>query len=316
LTFWLGAKKRNTCSHGSPSTMYFPYQTHNSYYILTVKNPMMTSTMKLAMRTIAATTLGMAALSFSTTSVAQESILTGWSGTANIGANTSKGNADAHNINGAIRLGKTIGRWEHVVFGTLFKGQSTLVVNEQDAAGNVVLDDSGRPVRSIVEGDTSDRLALGYQPKFYYTDRTFFFGILDWETDEPANIDQAFRQVIGVGHRFFSDDSGFLSAEIGVGNKNTEAVFGPDADGGIGYLGVNYLNRFNENTTFTADFRSDFGSDNTFIELGLGLSFRVSTNMSLKASYFARNNSDLSDATNPLNSSTDSVTSFQLVFDI
>ena len=272
--------------------------------------------MKFAMRTIAATTLGMAALSFSTTSVAQEGILSGWSGTANIGANTSKGNADAHNINGAIRLSKTAGRWEHLVFGTLFKGESTLVINELDAAGDVVLDDSGNPVRRIVQGDTSDRLALGYQPKFYYTDRTFFFGILDWETDEPANIDTATRQIIGVGHRFFSDASGFLSAEIGVGNKTTEAVFGPDADGGIGYLGINYLNRFNENTTFTADLRSDFGSDNTFVELGLGLSFRVSTNMSLKASYFARNNSDLSNASNPLDSSTDSVTSFQLVFDI
>ena len=264
--------------------------------------------MKFAVRTIAASTLGMAALSFSTASVAQESILEGWRGTATLGANTSTGNAEASNINGSIRLGKTVGRWEHLVFGTVFKGESTLVVSEEDEDGTVS--------RTIVRGDTSDRLALGYQPKYYYSDRTYFFGILDWERDHPANIDQATRQVIGVGHRFFSDATGFLSAEVGIGNKNTAVLSGEDLAGGIGYLGVNYLNRFNENTTFTADLRSDFGSDNTFVEFGIGLGFRVSTNVSFKINHFSRNNSDLASGDNPLSSSSDSVTSFQLVFDI
>ncbi len=272
---------------------------------------MTTRTSNIAVRAIAATTLGLAALSFSSVSLADghaSAVLEGWRGTATLGANTSTGNSEASNINGAIRLGKTVGRWEHLVFGSVFKGKSTIVVTEEDANGN--------PVRRIVRGDNSNRIALGYQPKYYYTDRTYFFGILDWEQDKPANIDQATRQVIGVGHRFFSDSTGYLSAEIGVGNKNTTVVNGDDIAGGIGYLGVNYLNRFNENTTFTADLRSDFGSDNTFVEFGLGLGFRVSDNLSFKISHFSRNNSDLSSGDNPLSSSSDSVTSFALVFDI
>lgn len=266
--------------------------------------------MKFAMRTIAATTLGFAALSFSTASVAQEGILEGWRGTASLGANTATGNSESSNINGAIRLGKTVGRWEHLVFGTVFKGESTIVVTgEVDEA-------TGIAPRTIVRGDTSDRLALGYQPKYFFSDRTFFFGILDWEQDEPANIDQRTRQIIGVGHRFFSDASGFLSAEVGVGNNTTSVVTGDDISGGIGYLGVNYLNRLNENTTFTADLRSDFGSDNTFVEFGIGLGFRVSDNISFNVSHFSRNNSDLGSGDSPLASSSDSVTTFQLVFDI
>lgn len=273
---------------------------------------MMISTMKFARRTIAASALGAAALSFSGTSVAQDAdlstLLEGWAGTATLGFNTSTGNSETTNINGAIRLGKTLGRWEHLVFGSVFKGESTLVVGEEDENGNIS--------RTIIRGDTSDRIALGYQPKYYYNDRTYFFGLLDWEQDEPANIDQRTRQVIGVGYRFFSDSSGFLSGEIGVGNNSTNVVSGEDLSGGIGYLGLNYLNRLNENTTFTADVRSDFGSDNTFVEVGLGLGFRVSTNVSFKINHFTRNNSDLSNGDNPLDSSSDSVTSFQLVFDI
>lgn len=261
------------------------------------------------MRALAVTLVGIAALSFSSASVAQGSgILQGWSGTATLGANRSTGNSETTNVNGGFRLGKSIGRWEHVVFGSVFKGEATLVVQSED--------DTGVVSRRIERGDTSDRIALGYQPKFYYSEKTYFFGYLDWEQDEPANVDQATRQIIGIGHRFFSNAKGFLSAEAGIGNKNTTVFTGEDFDGGIGYVAANYLNRISDNTTFTADLRSDFGSDNTFVEIGLGLGFRISTNISFKVSYFARNNSDLISAENPLATSTDSVTTFQLVFDI
>jgi len=257
---------------------------------------------------IAAITFAFAAVGSVATAQDAGNPLSGWSGTATLGANSSTGNAKSNNINGSIRLGKTVNRWEHLLFGSVFKGESTIVVTEED--------DNGLPIRRIVRGDNSNRIALGYQPKYFYTDRTYFFGLLDWEQDKPANIDQGTRQVIGVGHRFFANETGYLSAEIGVGNKNTVLVEGDDISGGIGYAGLNYLNRFNETTTFTADLRSDFGSDNTFVEFGLGLGFQVSNNLSLKIAHFTRSNSDLSQGDNPLESDSDSVASFNLVFDI
>ncbi|MFK7890973.1 MAG: YdiY family protein [Granulosicoccus sp.] len=239
------------------------------------------------------------------------SAFSGWRGTATLGATTSSGNAEASNINGSIRLGKTVGRWEHLAFGSIFKGTSSIVIEDPDE-----IDDDGRPVRRIIKGDNSDRLALGYQPKYFLSDRTYAFGILDWEQDKPADIDSSTRQIIGIGHQFFSNESGFLSAEVGIGNKNTELVSGGDVDGGIGYLGLNYLNRINENVTFNADLRSDFGSDNTFVELGLGVAFKISEKLALKVSHFSRSNSDLDSGDNPLSSSSDSVTTMNLVIDI
>lgn len=244
------------------------------------------------------------------------SALNGWSGTASLGATSTTGNAESSNINGAIRLSKTVDRWEHLVFGTIFKGRSSIIVQAVDQNGAPILGDDGIPQRTIVTGNNSDRIALGYQPKFYYTPKTYFFGILDWEQDEPANLDTATRQILGVGHRFFSNETGFLTAEIGFGNKGTNLVVGDDVDGGIGYLGVNFLSNITETVTFNADLRSDFGSDNTFVEIGLGIGFKVSEKLSFKIAHFSRSNSDLSAGDGPLSSNSDSVTTINLVFDI
>lgn len=252
------------------------------------------------------------------------STFSGWSGQATLGATTSSGNAEASNINGSIRLGKTVNRWEHLVFGSVFKGRSSIVVNtsELEDAGLIVegADGDETPERIIVTGNNSDRLALGYQPKFYYTQKTYFFGLLDWEQDEPANIDTATRQIIGVGHKFYNNASGFLTAEAGFGNKTTNPVIGEDVDGAVAYVGFNFLNRITDTVTFNADLRSDFGSDNTFIELGLGISFKVSDTVAFKVDHFSRSNSDLGDLVDDdadiSISSSDSVTSLNLVFDI
>lgn len=263
------------------------------------------------------------AMAFSSAATAQDDIkdkvtsaFDGWSGTASLGATSSSGNSESSNINGSIRLGKTVGKWEHLVFGSIFKGSSSIVIVERDQNGDPILGDDGRPQRTIVKGDNSDRLALGYQPKFYYSPKTYFFGILDWEQDEPANVDTATRQIIGIGHRFYSTPAGFLTAEVGFGNKTTDLVLGDDINGGVGYLGLNFLSRVNENVTFNADLRSDFGSDNTFVEIGLGVAFKVSEKMAFKISHFSRSNSDLSSGDNPLSSNSDSVTSMNLVIDI
>jgi len=246
-------------------------------------------------------------------------LIQGWSGTASLGANSIQGNSEANNISADIRLGRTIGRWEHIIFGSYFKGDATTLVEQEDENGNVITQTiDGEQVAVLVPetSGNSDRLAVGWQPRFYWRPRTYFFGILDYEQDEPANIDLASRQLIGVGHKFFSNESGFLSGEAGVGNRVTEQVIGDDLTGGVAYFGLNYLNRINDNVTFNADFRADVGDENTYTELGLGLAFKVSERLAVKLSHQTRGNTDIENPLLASPSSTDSVTSFNLVFDI
>jgi len=250
---------------------------------------------------------------------AVDSVIQGWSGTASLGATSITGNSESSNVSASIRLGKTVGKWEHLVFGSFFRGDSTTLVPSIDpATGTQETDpDTGFPVFEIVKGSNSDRLAIGYQPKYYWRPRTYFFGIIDYERDKPANVKLAARQIVGVGHKFFSNEQGYLSAEAGVGNKATEVVYGDDVSGGVMYFGANYLNRINENITFNADFRADFGGDNTYTEIGLGLAFKLSERMAVKLSHLTRGNSDIDNPVGgALSSKSDSVTNINLVVDI
>jgi len=251
-----------------------------------------------------------------------DALIQGWSGTATLGANAISGNVEANNINAGIRLGRTVGQWEHLVFGNYFKGDATVLVDEIDADGNPVTTTlaNGDVVtqQQIVKGGNSDRLHIGYAPRFYWRPRTYFFGIIDYEQDKPANVELGSRQLIGIGHKFFSNASGFLSGEAGFGNKNTEVVAGEDINGGVAYLGADYLNRINENVTFDANFRADLGSDNTYTEIGLGLAFKLSQRMAVKIAHQTRGNTDITNPSLPLGdaSDTDNSTSINLVVDL
>lgn len=244
----------------------------------------------------------------------------GWSGSAILGANSISGNTEASNVNAGIRLGKTVGKWEHFVFGSYFKGDATVTVDKLDAAGQPVDETlpNGDVVRAkeVIKSGNSDRLAVGYQPKYYWRPRTYFFGIIDYEQDKPANIKLGARQLIGIGHKFFSNESGFLSGEAGFGNKNTEVVAGEDANGGIAYLGANYLNKINNNVTFDANLRADLGGDNTYTEIGLGLAFKLSERMAVKIAHQTRGNSDITNPALPDASKSDNSTSINLVVDL
>lgn len=261
---------------------------------------------------------GLALVAFTNVQAEGLSDLTsGWSGDASLGATNAGGNSKASSISGAIKLRKDVELWQHVVSASILKGESTIVVERRDANGDIEIDPTtNAPVREIINGDNSERYAIGYQPRYRWKDDTYLFGILDWEQDKPANIDSATRQILGIGHTFWRSNSGFFNGEVGFGNKNLAPVFGDDLDGGIGYVGFNFYNRLTESTTFNADMKSDFGSENTFTEIGLGLSFRVSDKMSVKLSHFLRNNTGLSNPTNPLDADTDTVTTMNLVLDI
>jgi len=259
------------------------------------------------------------ALAVSSVHAQDDSIIQGWSGTATFGATSLSGNTEASSVNAGLRLGKTVGKWEHLVFGALFKGDATSEVQALNPDGTdkeVTVNGQQVKVKDQVKTGNSNRIALGYQPRFYWRPRTYFFGIIDYEQDKPANIKLSARQVIGVGHKFFSNASGFLSAEAGFGNKTTEVVLGDDVSGGIAYLGANYLNRINENVTFNADLRTDLGGDNTYYELGLGLAFKLSERMALKVAHQTRGNTDVTDPTKLDPSKNDNATTINLVVDI
>lgn len=225
-----------------------------------------------------------------------------WSGSASLGASIASGNSEAESISGALRLSSRQDKWEHTIFGDILKGEATTVTNNADGT------------RTFNTQDTSNRLALGYQPKYFWRESTYLFGVLDWTQDKPGDIDSRTTQVVGVGHQFWATDTGSFAAELGVGGKQTEFVSAtPKTDEAITYVAANYLNSISEQTTINADLRADIGSDNTATDIGVGVAYKMSDNMALKFSYLVRRNSDIVGA---LGDKTDTVAGFSLVTDL
>lgn len=243
-------------------------------------------------------------------------VFDGWTGTATLGASNSTGSAETSSVNGSIRVGKRSGKWAHWFSASVFKGDSAVLAPRRDAEGEFVLDDNGDQVVDIVRGDTSDRLAFSYQPRYFFSGNTYGFLVFDWETDEPTGIDQATRQLIGIGHTFYRDESGYLSAEFGLGNKTLETTDNENFDGAIGFAAANYLYRINENVTFKADVSADFGSDNRLVDASVGIAYKLTETLAFGVSHFIRTNSDVTNASNPLSDRRDSVTTLNLVIDI
>ena len=258
------------------------------------------------MRKLTAAVAGLA-LMLAGTAHAQSlgSFTQGWSGSANLGFTFVRGDTESDSLTAGIRLSKTVGRWEHLVFGSLLQGSQTVVITNPPA-----------PTETI-DADAAERVLIGYQPKFFWRPRTYFFALFDYETDEPGNIDSAFAQIVGVGHKFWTKGEGsYFSGEAGIGNSNLEPVVGEDVDGGVLYGALNYRNQFTDSATFFSDLRLDFGDDNTAVDWNSGLAFKVSTRLSVNLSLLVFGNTDLENNENPLDEDFNQVFTAGLAFDI
>jgi putative salt-induced outer membrane protein YdiY len=240
----------------------------------------------------------------------------GWDGAVTLGAQATAGGTRTSSLSGSAMLTYRGGRWENRFSTKLLRSTSTIVVNRTDIDGNVVTGSDGQPERIAVKGRTTDRRSVSFEPSWFFTGKSYVFSILDWETNEPGNIDIATRQIAGVGHKFWRSRYDFLAGEVGVGNKRLEQSTGEKTAGSIGYLGIKYVRQYTERVRFSAELDSDFGSENRFTELGLGFAYKVNSHFALRFSYTSRMNSDIRDPSNPLDSSVDSEATVSLEFDI
>ena len=239
------------------------------------------------------------------TAHAQFGFAQGWNGSAHLGFTFVRGDTESDSLSAGIRLSKTSGNWEHLVFGSLLEGSQTVVIT-----------DPPNPSETL-DAEAAERVLIGYQPKYFWRPRTYFFGLVDFESDEPGNIDSSFAQIIGIGHKFWSTGTGSsLSGEVGVGNSNLEPIVGEDVDGAILYGALNYRNRFTETATVFSDLRLDFGDDNTAVDWNSGLSFKVASRLSVNLSLLLFGNTDLQNNANPLDQDFNQVFTAGLAFDI
>ncbi len=214
-----------------------------------------------------------------------------WTGDVEVGYASSSGNTENTSLNAKLDVDHANGSWHHNIFGDAYYAES--------------------------DGDkTAERYALGYKPRYFFTDVDYLFGLLRYDTDEFAFIDNRTTEVVGYGRLFFNDDKVYWDGEVGVGARQTELYDDPSTvdlkeDEMIGFLGTKFSIRLSQNARFLETLRAEFGEDNTYIESITGLQLAIAGDLSSSITYTVRHNTDIEGV---LGEKTDTITGVNLVY--
>lgn len=210
--------------------------------------------------------------------VATPVLADGWAGSAELGFSNTSGNSKDRTLNVRLDMDYSHDQWRHNVFGDVY----------------VAAADGSR---------TAERYALGYKPNYFLTDVDYVFGMLRFDKDKFAGINERYTQVVGYGRQLINTPETYLEAEIGAGARQTRYgeffVNGVDRNAGLDkneallYLAGRFTHRVTDTTRFIQNLRVEHGKDNTYTESVTGLQFRVTDAVSARLTHTVRHNSDL-----------------------
>ena len=240
----------------------------------------------------------------------------GWDAKVEFGAEATMGASRTSSLSLESTLSWHVGRLETSARLRALRSEASVEVpRERD--GVPVLRADGVPVKDIVSDRTNDRLAFALEPRWYLAgERRYLFGLLDYDTNPPADIERATRQVVGVGYRLWNDKDNYLAAGVGVGNKSLEKVDGETSEGAIGYFGVKIVLALSERVKLDAGLDTDFGGEDGFTEFGAAVGYRIAEPVSLKLGYDARVNPGAEDDSSAFDERLDARASLKLEVDL
>ena len=227
------------------------------------------------------------------TSVAVAQNLSPWSGKVALGYLASSGNTDttALNFDGEVKY--DVNKWHHSLLG-----------------------------RAILKTDnnrsTAESYKAAYELRYDLSDRTYLYGLLDYNNNRFSSYDQQMFQVVGVGRRFIMTEKHQLNGDLGVGASQSDfrdckpddvlvgaCAIGPPqtppfgtSENEVTYrVSGDYKWQISETASFTQLLSVNIGSSNTFTESLSELRAGIVGNIALVLSYTIRNNSDIAPGT-------------------
>lgn len=204
-----------------------------------------------------------------------------WSGRVVLGYLATDGNTENTSANLEAGVNWDGERWHHALSGR-FIGQS----QEKDT--------------------TAESYKATYEAKFDLSERTYLFGLLDYNKNRFTSYPEQTFQFAGIGRRFIMTDKHELNAEVAVGATQSDVQeILPDgtrlAAGSIDEFNWRasgaYHWKISETARFTQTLSVNSGSSNTFTESVTELGAQIVGALALVLSYKIQNNSDVQPGT-------------------
>jgi putative salt-induced outer membrane protein len=201
-----------------------------------------------------------------------------WSGKIAIGYLAVSGNAENTSFTGKAELNWDGERWHHGLSGKVL--------------GN-----------SVDKETTAEAYQATYETKFDLVERTYLFGLLDYNKNRFSSYDQQIFEVAGIGQRLIKTDRHELNAELGAGASQQRLVEEPvpgtiiktDINEATFRISGDYTWNISENSTFSQKLSATSGSSNTYTESITELSAGIIGELSTVLGYTVRHNSDVAD---------------------
>jgi len=201
-----------------------------------------------------------------------------WSGKIAIGYLAVSGNTESTTFTGNAEINWDGKRWHHNLLGK--------------ALG-----------RSEDKDTVSEAYKAAYEAKFDLAERTYLFGLLDYNKDRFSSYDQQIFEVVGIGQRFIKTDRHELNAELGAGASQSRLVEEPtpgtftrtDINEATFRVSGDYKWSISDNSTFSQKISVTSGSSNTYTESVTELSAGIVGSLSTVLGYTVRHNTDVAD---------------------
>jgi len=207
-----------------------------------------------------------------------------WSGEANLSYIDSSGNTESTNV--AFRSGATR---DGEVWRNIYKLEASGETSEEtDALGNK------KEVR------TAEKYFASAKAEYKFGESSYVFGLLEYQDDRFSGFDYEGSAVFGYGLNILKSDTQELSADAGVGYRQSKVTDTGDVEEeAVLRLGAVYLWRISENVTFDEDFSTEIGEEKTVTKSYTRLKVKINGSLNGFAAYEIKHNSEVPDVTPP-----------------
>ena len=219
-------------------------------------------------------------------SIAEESIIDGWSGEGQLGYTATSGNTESESLNAKLGITKERKKWKH----------SASIESIKTTTDNVT---------------SADSFVFKEKSEYKFGEKAYAFGKLRYEDDEFSGYNYQASIAFGAGAQFVKTEKHTLDASAGLGYRSSEdAITGETTDEGIVTADASYEYKISKTATFTQALSVESGEENTHSESDTALKTKINGNLSSKISYLVKHNTEV-----PVNTEkTDTVLTVSLVY--
>jgi putative salt-induced outer membrane protein YdiY len=189
-------------------------------------------------------------------------------GNVRFGYLSTTGNTETTSMNTSAEATYTLERWTHKASG------SALYADENNVT-------------------TAEAYEALWRSDWSMTDKDALFGRLIWRKDRFGGFATQFSQTFGYSRKILTGEKHVLSADLGIGARQSEDQLGIDSEELIYTAGADYTWNFSDTAKFQQTLAFEVGEDNTFSESVTSVTTTLIGALSLVASHTIRHNSDV-----------------------